>query len=308
MGKEIRMILIVIGILGVCILLFQGIDLAQAKDPDYPIKPVSLNIHIGPGSAADTTVRVLIEGANKYFGQPFIPINKPGGGGIVSAMSVMSAKPDGYTLGTFAGSAIFIFPHSEECPYKDLSGFTLIVNYGRFLFPVFVRDDAPWKTWGEFIEWARRNPRGAKIGTTSARSMAPMGIALWVAEQKEKVEFSYLVYKGGGEITSALLGGHINVDASSIDPARVAYLKEGKIRILAYLCAEKIPGYENAPSFRELYGFVPPNLMGVWGPKDLPGYVLESPRQEPATAATILIPNLSVSLPVRRAKILWMMA
>jgi len=36
-----------------------------------------------------------------------------------------------------------------------------------------------------------------------------------------------------------------------------------------------MPGYENIPSLQELYGFSVPNLMGIFGPKGLPDYVLK---------------------------------
>ena len=124
--------------------------------------------------------RALVEATSKYLGnRSFLSINLVLEV-LVSAMAVMNAKPDGYTLGTNAGSTVLIMPHTEECPYKDLSGFTLIMNYGKYIFPLIVRSDAPWKTWKEFIEWARQNPRAAKIGINlGLKSMTPMGITLW---------------------------------------------------------------------------------------------------------------------------------
>ena len=275
MKEKMERILIIIGICGFWIFMFQGIDLAEAKDPDYPTKPVTFYIGYVAGGNTDVASRALTEATSKYLGQPFIPVNKTGAGGALAALSVMNGKSDGYTLGINMASSVLIMPHTEECPYKDLSGFTLIMNCGKYTFPLIVRSDAPWKTWKEFIEWARQNPRAAKIGTTAARSMSPMGISMWKAEQKEKVEFTYIVYKGSAEVISATLGGHITMEASSIDPPRVQYLKDGKLRILAYLTREKVPGYEKAPTFHEMYGFEPPNLMGIWSPKGMPDYVLE---------------------------------
>jgi len=193
MRRKTGVYLFAVGILGLWVSLFQSIDLAEAKDPDYPTKPITFYIQVVAGGTTDTASRAIIEAASKYLGQPFIPINKPGAGGAIAAMAVMNAKPDGYTLGVNVGSSTLIMPHSEECPYRDLSGFTLIMNFGRFNWPLFVRGDAPWKTWKELVEWARQNPRGVKAGITSARSMAPTGIAVWKAEQKEQVGFSYLV-------------------------------------------------------------------------------------------------------------------
>jgi tripartite-type tricarboxylate transporter receptor subunit TctC len=55
----------------------------------------------------------------------------------------------------------------------------------------------------------------------------------------------------------------------------VPYIKEGKLRVLSYLGKDKVPGYEDVPSLYELYGFAIPNLLGIFGPKGLPDYVLK---------------------------------
>lgn len=275
MRGRAKAVLMIIGIIGIGFLLLKGMGFAEVKNPDYPTKPITFYIPWPAGGGTDVVSRAFIEAAGKYLGQPFVPINKTGGAGMVGALAVMNSKPDGYTLGVGIGSSILIFPHTEECPYKDTSGFTLIMNYAKYIYPLVARTDAPWKTWKEFVEWAKQNPRATKLGITGGRSQSPMGIVLWQVEKQEKVEFVYVVLKGTGENLSATLGGHVTMSASALDPSAMSYVKEGKLRILAYMSKEKIPGYENIPSFQELYGFIPPNLMTVWGPKGLPDYVLK---------------------------------
>ena len=275
MKKKIRRDWIIILALGVWIFLFQNIDLAQAKDPDYPTRPITFYIQMGPGGASDITSRAFINAASKHLGQTISPVNKPGAGGALAAMVVMNSKPDGYTLGLIATSGAFVAPFSDETPYKDLSGFTMIVNYGYYIYPIMVRSDAPWKTWKEFIEWSRKNPRGAKIGNTGARSVSSQGLVLWQVEKREQVEFTYITFKSSAEVLNAILGGHVNMFANVVDPLTVPYINEGKFRILSYGGSEKVPGYENIPSFQELYGFSIPNLLGIFGPKGLPDYVLK---------------------------------
>jgi len=267
--------LVIISLVGLSILLFQSINTASARDPDYPTKPITFIISFGAGGTADLSGRAFAEAASKYLDQPFIPVNKPGAGGTIAAAAVMSAKPDGYTLGTILTSAAFVAPFSGEAPYKDLSGFTMIANYGNNVYPLMVMNDAPWNTWKEFIEWAKKNPRGAKIAITGARSVASQGLVLWQVEKQEQVQFTYVTFKSSAEVLSATLGGHVTVYGSTVDPSTVPYLKERKLRILTYLGRDKIPGYESAPSLHEIYGFSIPNLMGAYGPKGLPDNVLK---------------------------------
>jgi len=277
------------GILGISLFLLQSVCFAEVKNPEYPTKPITFYIPWPAGGGTDIVTRPLIEAAGKYLGQPIIPINKPGAAGMVGSLAVMNAKPDGYTLGFGNGVSMLVFPHTEECPYKDMSGFTLIANYAKYIYPLLARTDSPWKTWKDFIEWAKQNPRATKLGITGGRSQSSMSIVLWQLEKQEKVELVYVVLKGTGENLSATLGGHVTMSASALDPSAMSYVKEGKLRILAYMSKEKIPGYENIPSFYDLYGFIPPNLMAVWGPKGLPDYVLK--RLDEAFAHAVKDPD-----------------
>jgi len=51
----------------------------------------------------------------------------------------------------------------------------------------------------EFIEWARKNPRAAKVGITGARSTITQGFAMWQVEKREQVEFTHVPFKSGAE-------------------------------------------------------------------------------------------------------------
>jgi len=298
MRRTIR--LAAIGMIGLAALGVRAAE-AQTKDPDYPTKPITFYVAFSPGGNVDLATRALIRAASKSLGQPFVPVNKVGAGGTVAGMAVMNAAPDGYTLGSYSGSAVLVIPHTPESPYKNLNGFTLLVNYGKFIFPLIVRSDSPWKSWHDLIQWAKQNPRGVSVATTGARSMSPMGIALWASEQKEKVEFTHISLKGSAEVLSYTLGGHVNLFAGSFDHAVLQSLKDGRLRILGYLSEERAPGFESYPTFKELYGEVPPNLAGVWGPSGMPEHVLK--RLDDAFARAVKDPDFikvmdSMSMPV----------
>jgi tripartite-type tricarboxylate transporter receptor subunit TctC len=290
MKKGLKKILVIlIGIIGLCFFPLQTSDLANAKDPEYPTKPITCYIAFGAGGTTDLTSRAFVGAAAKYIGQPFIPVNRPGAGGTLMGMAVLNSKPDGYTVGTITASSAFMAPFGDDSPYKDLRGFSMLVNFGFFSYPLLVRADAPWKTWQEFIEWARKNPRAAKVSLTGAKSTASQALVLWQVEQREKVEFAYIVFKGSAEVFSALLGGHITMYTSAADAACMDYIKEGKLRILSYLSKEKVPGYEHIPSLHDLYGYSLPNLLGLCGPKGIPEYVLK--KMDDAFAKAVKDPD-----------------
>jgi tripartite-type tricarboxylate transporter receptor subunit TctC len=264
----------VIGLIGLWTFLFHSTDTAGAKDPDYPTKPITLYIAYGVGGTTDMTFRAFGDAASKHLGQPFVYINRAGAGGTLAAMAVMTAKPDGYSLATVTASNVFFAPFSEESPYKDLTGFSFIGNIANYLYPFMVKADAPWKNWREFIEWARKNPRAAKIALAGAKSVDSHAFVLTQIEKREQVEFSYIPYKSTAEVLSAVLGGHITVCTFSFAPVSAEYLREGKLRVLTYLGTQKVQGFENVPTTQDLYGITIPNLVGVVGPRGLPQNIL----------------------------------
>jgi len=273
MSRELKRMLVIVMVLGSWLVLFQNIDIAGAGDPDYPTKPIDFYISIGAGGSTDLACRAIIDAASKHLGQSFTPINKVGASGAIAAMTIKTAKPDGYTIGACTPSTIFIVPFKEGAKY-DYADFTWIQNFGSYVFPLVVRGDSPWQTWDELIAWARKNPRGVKIAISGARFLDYKGLVLWQIEQKENVEFTYLTYKGTHDAQGALLGGHISIMAMSIIPTTRSYLETGKLRILAYLGKNKAPGYENLPAANEVYGFGIPDFLAVYGPKGLPDYAV----------------------------------
>ena len=301
--KKAERTFVFFGLIGLCFFLFHSIDLAEAKDPAYPTKPINFYIGMGAGGLHDLSCRVIANAASKHLGQPFAFINKAGAGGSLAAMAVITAKPDGYALGGISTSAI-VAPFFDESPYKDLSGLTMIANFGQFINPVVVRTDAPWKTWKELVEYARKNPNAVKIGITSAKVVSNPGFLMWQVEKKENIEFAYVPFKSGAEIVSALLGGHIAISCASVDASLMSWVKEGKLRLLAFMETGKMPGYENLPSLQDMYGLVNPNVSGVWGPKGLPDYVVK--KLDDAFAKAIKDPDFIGVMNQLQSPILYM--
>lgn len=273
MRKEIKRILFVVFFLG-CFLLFQNINFVDAKDADFPTKTIEFLISAGAGGSNDIAYRALNKAASMALGQPIVTINKPGANGAMAYKIVKNAAPDGYTLGNVSGNS-FLMPFLEEPPYNSPKDFTWIMAIGRLVYVVMVQNDAPWKNWNEFISWAKKNPRAAKIGVNGSKAVDFKALNMWQAGRKENAEFTFIVLKSSAETLTALLGGHINVYAMAVDTSTMSYVKEGKLRILAFISEQKIAGYENIPSIEEMYGVGYPNFLGIGGPKGMPEPVVK---------------------------------
>src|SRR5271155_814174 len=96
---------------------------SSAHADSFPSRPLHLIIPYGPGGIVDFTGRVVAQKLSDALGQPVVPENKPGAGGIVGADYVAHSDPDGYNL-VIIDPAIVINPTLQKSlPYdifKDL--------------------------------------------------------------------------------------------------------------------------------------------------------------------------------------------
>lgn len=258
-------------IISLCLVFPHTFNAVEAQAGDFPDKPINYIISYSAGGATDTLIRALIVPVSKELGQPIIVINKPGGGALLGTVEILHSKPDGYTIGSFAGTQALIAPHTPQCPYKTIDGLQPIINYGKWVYPVIVKNDAPWKTWKDFVAYAKKGSRNITVSLPGSKSQTPQGLAMWGMEKKEGIKLTYLTAKGAGEQVSSVLGGHADMACPVMTATIVQYIQDGSLRYLAFLGSQKSTGYEDIPSFPELYGDVEAlGYVGIWGPAGIP--------------------------------------
>ena len=73
---------------------FSGTAFAQA----YPSHPIRVIVPWPPGQATDIAARMVAERLAPVLGQPVVPDNRPGAGGVVGSEAAAKAPADGYTI------------------------------------------------------------------------------------------------------------------------------------------------------------------------------------------------------------------
>ena len=223
-------------------LVFAGPGFAQ----QFPAKEVSIIVTYAPGGATDLVFRALAASTQKHLGKAVVVVNKPGGGGTVGVVEAQRAKPDGYTLLT-AITPLTILPHQVKTTftYRD---FEPIINVVQDPVMFQVRGDAPWRTLGEFLDYAKKNPGFITVGNSGAGGGVHL-IAL-AFEKAAGVQFNHIPFAGGGPSVTALLGGHINAVSVS-PPEGIAQVKAGKLRIIALFSERRMSDFPDVPTVRE---------------------------------------------------------
>jgi len=239
---------------------------------DYPTKPINLFASASAGGPSDLHARILAEAAAKEFGIPVVVVNKPGPGGALGASFVANEKPDGYSiLVTQSGTLTSNFALFPNLPYKRTD---LLPLFRSIVIPCYmaVRFDAPWKTFKDFMDDARKNPGKLRSGAASANISL-----LWEGLLKQTgLDVTHMMYKGAGDSLLAMMGGHIDIFTDAVTPM-VPHLEANKVRLLTTIGSKRFKNYPDVPTLAEFgYSTFSKDMWnGFYAPAGLPQPILE---------------------------------
>ena len=247
---------------GLSLMLSAQVALADG----WPNKPVNIWIGYGAGGTTDMTVRVLAKVLEKKLGVPVKIHNKAGAGASVLTGIAKGWKPDGYNYFTYLSGATAFAPHMRKVPYDSLKDFTLVSQISSWNFGIVVRSDAPYKTFEEFIAYAKKNPGKIKYATGGAGT--PTHLTMVQIENQDKVKWKHVPFDGGTAANAALLGGHI--DAIPDTASWIDHVEAGDFRMLAMFSDQRLKSHPDVPTLRDLgYDFGATSWLGLATSKGL---------------------------------------
>jgi len=225
-----------VSLLAMCCCLMVG----NLRAEEWPSKPITAIVPWAAGGMTDVTTRLLVEKLKEKLGQPVVVSNIGGAGGITGMRAIMSAKPDGYTIGSGAISSALMSPYFLDSPPFDLSKIDYIGAYALQERIIFAPADKPYTTWPALVDYVKKNPGALSIGFGGAQWSMEVTKSLM---KKEGLKFKLVMFKTGGEASTAMLGGHIDlVETGSGTPAYQA-AREGKLVPVINLGLSKDPHF-----------------------------------------------------------------
>lgn len=248
---------------------------AAAQEGPFPNRPVRIVIWNSPGSTIDALIRLIGENLQTIWGKSVVIENKLGAGGIVATDQVAHSRPDGYTiLITSTTAQVHNVLLKTKLPY-DPAALTPVSLLASGRHAMVVAANAPYNTLPEFVEAARRDPKGLSFGSWGEGSMGHLlGIQLG---QQAKVTLVHAAYKGGDVATiTDVVGGNLNAAIVAQGSAK-NYSQSGKVKVLAVFGEGRIPGMPNTPSFAEAgyKGFEVSGWIGAYVPTGTPAPVVQ---------------------------------
>jgi len=245
---------------------------AMAAD-NYPSKPIELVVPFSAGGSTDVMARLVAKFAPKYFDQPLVVVNKPGGGGITGTEGVVRSKPDGYTLFVGYGSGHdLVTPHFQKLPYDTFADLVPVSRISVHSIVAIVRSNAPYKSFKEFVAWGKKKDQVTASVSTRAGSV---DITFQALSKATGVKIVTIPFKGGADSVRAILGGQTDIGGNH--PSEVmSHIKAGRLIPVGVALDERDPSLPDVPTFKEM-GFdvvTVGSVKGVAAPKGTPPEVV----------------------------------
>jgi len=246
-----------------------GTAFAQAQG--FPVRPIKLIVAFPAGGPTDITMRSLADNASKILGQPVIIDNKPGAGGTLPAQQLQSSPADGYTLAQIP-LGVFRLPYTTKINWDPVKDIAYVLNLTGYAFGIVVPADSPFKTWADFVAYAKANPGRLTYGSTGTLTSPHLTTEL--IAQKAGIELQHIPYKGSADLMLAVLSGQLMAAADSTGFA--PQVEAGKLRVLNTWGEKRLDKFPNAPTLKELgYDIVQNSPFGIGAPKGTPPDVVK---------------------------------
>jgi tripartite-type tricarboxylate transporter receptor subunit TctC len=252
----------------------------------WPAKPVRFIVPYPPGGTVDPLARLMGAKLGESLGQQFVVENRPGAGGSIGTAAGAKSAPDGYTF-------VFVFDaHAvngsliPNIGYDTLKDFASVMIVGTAPYAIASHVSKPYRNFGDVVQAAKANPGAVSIGSIGNGTLAHLILVL--AQQAGGFKINHIPYKGGGPMTTDVLGGQVEMgigSAALLSPQ----VKAGKMRALAVTGDKRTPVLPDVPTLAEqgVPGVVAHAWWGIVAPAGTPKPVLDRFHAELAKALNL---------------------
>ena len=171
---------------------------------------------------------------------------KPGAGGGLMWMQMNQLPGDGANVVGVNLPHIVFQPIEGTVQYKT-ADVTPVFWFHYTPDALVVQESSPYKTFKEFVAAAKADPGKLSLGGSGLNS------ANHAAHERMNAAFgvktTYVPFKGTGDMTTAVLGGHVQ---GAMSYSAFAINNKGKVRALAIAMEQRHPLLPDVPTFREL--------------------------------------------------------
>lgn len=242
---------------------------------DYPNRPVTLMVPFAAAGGTDVTARLIANQLTQEWGQPVVVENRAGAGGIIGADAVAKARPDGYTLliGNLGTQSINPELYTK-LPYDPDTAFTPISLIAELPIVLLAAPNSAFNSVAEMVAAAKAKPDTYTIANAGIGNSTHLAAEL--LKKAADIKLLGVPYKGGGQATSDLIAGHVDLQLTSVLESS-GHVRNGTIKALAVTSAERTPAMPDVPTLKEagVSGAESSSWVALLGPRDMPKEIAE---------------------------------
>jgi putative tricarboxylic transport membrane protein len=229
-------------------ILLAGTTPAQGWKPE---RNVELTIPTSPGGSNDIAGRLVhkLWTELKLLPVQSTVVNRSGGEHIVAYTYISQRTGDPYSIGMMS-TPMLVNPIQgrTQLTHNDVQPIAYLITEPMV---AVVRADSPIKTGKDLVEALSKNPASYSIALTSTGHRVSIGLPLHKAGVNIKT-VRMPAFKGGGETTTAVLGGHADVQITSVSTS-VPHVTSGQMRVIAISSSQRLGGImATVPTWQEL--------------------------------------------------------
>jgi tripartite-type tricarboxylate transporter receptor subunit TctC len=209
---------------------------------------------------------------SEQIGQPIVPENRAGAGGMIGTDAAAKAAPDGYTVLMGSTGPITTSPLVQRTPYDPERDFAPVAMFGVSAYVLAVTNRFPARDINEFVARLRAEPGRYTYASSGAGAAAHLITLMMLS--RLKVDTVHVPFQGSGPALSAVVGGQVDFAVDTL-AATGPLVRQGALRALGIslkdgsVLAPEIPP---AAAHPDLAGFD----VGAWG-----GYLVPTGTPQP---------------------------
>jgi tripartite-type tricarboxylate transporter receptor subunit TctC len=238
---------IVVSLIVVMVFVMPCTIVAQDK---YPSQPINAIVPFAAGGSSDLLARAIEKVWPKYCNQPWVVINKPGGGGVAGTEFVVRSKPDGYTLYLGYGSGHdVVMPHLQKMPYGTFKDLKPVARISIHSVIIVTGAKSEFKSLPDLVAWSKKE--GKPVTAAVSTKAGAVDITLTAIGKATGIQIATVPFAGGADSITALAGGHLMIGGGH--PSEVMpHIKAGRFKPLAVALPERDPSLPDVPTLKEL--------------------------------------------------------
>lgn len=232
---------------------------ALAQQP-YPNRPLRMVIPWPPGQATDLLGRVIAQKLSEVLGQPVVPDNRAGAGGMIGTDAVAKAAPDGYTLLAASSGPVTINPLLQKTTYDVDRDLVPVANVGLSPYLLVTNAAFPATNAKEFLALLKANP--GKYTFASSGTGATAHLVAEYFNIRAGIQATHVPYKGSAPAIADVVGGQVAYALETV-AATMPLIRSGRLRTYGISIAKAsalAPGVEPLASSLNLPGYD----VGAW--------------------------------------------